>query len=166
MSTFFGHVCHHSLVSDSESSNYFPMHFIGLSTSDEISSSLPFILKRLLICLVPTTKNLDYFALNFMHANVTIPSGKEKTHLVCTSLVVVTARSSMKPFIGLLLWSSCFSFYCCRHQAYSHHKYLWICVACRNPLFQLLPSCRKLPKRISYFNSIIVVLNVYPISIP
>lgn len=100
MSTFFGHVCHHSLVSDSESSNYFPMHFIGLSTSDEISSSLPFILKRLLICLVPTTKNFDYFALNFMHANVTIPSGKEKTHLVCTSLVVVTARSSMKPFIG------------------------------------------------------------------
>lgn len=100
MSTFFGHVCHHSLVSDSESSNYFPMHFIGLSTSDEISSSLPFILKRLLICLVPTTKNLDYFALNFMHANVTIPFGKEKTHLVCTSLVVVTARSSMKPFIG------------------------------------------------------------------
>lgn len=76
------------------------MHFIGLSTSDEISSSLPFILKRLLICLVPTTKNLDYFALNFMHANVTISSGKEKAHLVCTFVVVVTVRSSIMPLIG------------------------------------------------------------------
>lgn len=108
--TFFGHVCHNSLDSESESSNHFPMHFIGLSTSDEISSSLPFILKRLLICLVPTTKNLDYFALNFMHANVTIPSSKEKTHLVCTSVVVVTARSSIKPFIGSWYVSDFFFF--------------------------------------------------------
>lgn len=53
-----------------------------------------------MICLVPTTKYLDYFALNFMRVHVTISSGKEMTHLVCTCIGVVTVRSSIKPLIG------------------------------------------------------------------
>ena len=46
-----------------------------------------------------STRHLDFFALNFMRAQETLSPSADRTHLACIWVVVVTARSSIKPLI-------------------------------------------------------------------
>ena len=61
-----------------------------------------------------STRHLDFFALNFMRAQETLSPSADRTHLACIWVVVVTARSSIKPLIDASgePWYACLLYRC------------------------------------------------------